>query len=354
LNDTASEPANEDCSAVINDSTPKDLTNPYPVGGGTCSDVQYLTEDDCTEAGETWAASESTVISILETWFYRDSVSLSFSEMNPAISVSGTNSNGDVAIDFEWNDARDKVYLIPASGSWSGDESYELTIDFCGSSAQFDFSTSLFGAAMDSTPSDLEGNVYKIDLAQAEYSTPQGIDIILGNNITQPLLFGVRTATESAIDFIAKLGDVAENAEITPLDPLWVFPNAIYSAPYFEATAESIEVEYPNGSDVIGIAIYNFNLSGTFAPDGNKIGGAIFSGLGDTSDISSALYSAIPNSEGKLCEDVIPTLSDGAGGNSECVACPGDTSGSETCVFLAGEIEVADIINPNLLTAPLE
>ena len=163
---------------------------------------------------------------------------------------------------------------------------------------------------MEIEPTGLVGNTYNIDLASAEYSQPPGIDVILGNNIDQPLLFGVDVVSDSAIDFIAALGIFDDFGNITQSTGLWGFPNADFTAaPYFDANAEYLAIDY-NG---IAIPIHNFNISGTFSPDGSAIGGAQFSGLGDTQDLGPAF---LPNGDADTICNILEPL------GAECEVCP--------------------------------
>jgi hypothetical protein len=309
-----------------------DTVEPPPPDSGTDTDDTAAPNEDCEAV-----ISETRPSDGQSNWFYRDSVRLTFSEINPSVSAIGTDSSGnEVPLSFEWNDSREMAYLLPESGFWMGNENYTLNIDYCGNTASMSFSTSSYGSPLEVNVSELVDKTYNIDLASATYSQPPGIDIILGNNIDQPLLFGVEAATETAIDFVAALGVVDNFGAIEQSSGLWFFPNADFTgSPYFDAFADYLAIDY-NG---IAIPIHNFRISGTFSPDGNMIGMAAFSGLGDTRELGPAF---LPNGD----EDTICGILEPLG--SECEACPGDDSGGSYCIFLSGTIDEVSFI-PNLI-----
>ena len=276
------------------------------------------------------------------SWFYRDAVELTFTEVNPAVTLSAVDSQGNaVDVGFEWNESRELARVLPSSGTWAGDEDYTLTIDYCGNSDTLNFGTSEFGLPLDIAPANLVGRTYNIDLATADYTHPPGIGTLLGQNIDQPLLFGIETASASTLDFIAALGITDNFGATTQSTGLWYFPDADFAdSPYFEAYAEFLQIEY--GS--IGIPIYDFRISGTFSADGNQIGMAHFSGLGDTRELGPALSSSFG-------EDAICNMLVAAG--AECEVCPGESSGEAFCAYLAGSIDTVNII-PNLTLVEME
>ncbi len=268
------------------------------------------------------------------SWFFRDAVELTFDEVNVALDLVLTDSSGaDIAVGFEWNESREIAYVLPESGTWTGNEDYTLVADFCGKTETLTFGTSEFGVPMESGAESLIGNTYNIDLASAEYSHPPGIGTLLSQNIDQPLLFGVEAATETSLDFIAALGAYTNTGGIEQTTGLWYFPGADFTTtPYFDAYAETLNIQY--GS--IDIPIFDFQISGTFSADAQKIGMAHFEGLGDTRGIAVELT----NNENGLCDLL------GASG-SECVPCPNATGDEAFCVFLAGDIEEVLLV-PNL------
>jgi len=274
------------------------------------------------------------------SWFFRDAVELQFDEVNIAVSLTLVDSSGaDVPVGFEWNDSREIAMVLPDNGAWAGDEDYTLTVDFCGKTETLTFGTSEYGLPLESDASTMIGNTYNIDLASANYTHPPGIGTLLSQNIDQPLLFGIEAATADSLDFIAALGLYNNVGGIDQASGLWYFPGADFAtAPYFDAFAETLAIDY-NG---IAIPIFEFEISGTFSADMNKIGRAHFEGLGDTREIAINLM----QDENGLC-----TLLAASG--SECVQCPGAPAEESYCVFLAGDIEEVSLV-PNMTLVEME
>ena len=274
------------------------------------------------------------------SWFYRDPIELAFDEVNIALDLSLLNGSGEeVAVAFEWNESREIAMVLPEDGQWRGNEDYTLTVDFCGKTETLTFGTSEYGLPLEDGASELVGHTYNIDLASAEYTHPPGIGTLLSANIDQPLLFGIDSANDESLDFIAALGLYNNVGGIDQASGLWYFPGADFStSPYFEAYAENLAIDY-NG---IAIPIFDFEISGTFSADMTTIGKAHFEGLGDTREIAINLM----QDENGLC-----TLLAASG--SECVECPGADAGVAYCVFLAGDIDEVAIV-PNMTLEEME
>lgn len=267
------------------------------------------------------------------SWFYRDPIRLTFGEQNVSLNLSATDSTGaDVPVSFEWNASSELAEVLPASGTWAGDESYTLHIEYCQHSADLGFSTSEYGLPLDISDEDLIGNTYNIDLATATYTDPPGIGTLLGQNIDQPLLLGIESVHDSQLDFIASLGLIDNFGEISQDGDFWYFPNAVFTnAPYFDAYSEYLSIQYGQ----LSIPIHGFKISGTFSADGTTIGQAHFEGLGDTREIGPALSAQM--NEYSIC---VLLEANGA----DCEFCPDDTTGEKFCAFLAGDIDNVALI----------
>ena len=314
-------------TACTNDE-PKPEQGELPTDTGTEEDTGGRVDCDAT------LSSTPSVELPTSSWFFRNAIELTFDEVNVALELTLTDSSGsDVPVGYEWNESREIAHVLPESGTWMGDEEYTLVADFCGTSETLTFGTSEYGLPLESDAVSLVDNTYNIDLASAEYTHPPGIGTLLSQNIDQPLLFGIETSNGSSLDFIAALGVYTNTGGIEQTTGLWTFPGADFSsAPYFDAYAETLEIQY--GS--IEIPIFDFEISGTFSADAQKIGFAHFQGLGDTRGIAIELT----QDENGLC-----TLLAASG--SDCVPCPNATGDEAYCVFLAGDIEEVLLV-PNL------
>jgi len=307
---------------------PKPQQGDVPTDTGSEEDTGGIIDCDAT------LSSTPSIELPTSSWFFRDAVELQFDEVNIALDLTLTDSSGaDVPVGFEWNESREIANVLPDSGAWMGDEDYTLIADFCGKTETLTFGTSEYGLPLENSADSLVGKTYNIDLASAEYSHPPGIGTLLSQNIDQPLLFGIESASVDSLDFIAALGAYTNTGGIDQTTGLWYFPGADFTtSPYFDAYAETLEIQY--GS--IDIPIFDFQISGTFSADTQKIGMAHFEGLGDTRGIAVELT----QDENGLC-----TLLAASG--SECVPCPNATGDEAYCVFLAGDIEEVLMV-PNL------
>lgn len=269
------------------------------------------------------------------SWFYRDAITLTFSDNNPSFSATVTDATGsEVNVETTWDDGRLNAYLLPSSGAWSGGETYSVSLDVCGLNPTFEFGTSAYGAELSVEPSSLIGKTFLIDLSDASYSEPPGIGTLLGLFLDAPLLLGVESVDTDVINFLATQGEFDEiNGvfEQIPGFPVWDFENADFSeSPFFAAQTDILNVDY-NGSE---IPIHDFDISGTFNSEATTIGGASFRGMGDTRNMGPLLN--LGNDPNAVC-----TLVGDYG--VDCMACPDD--GELFCIIVAGYIDEADLIS---------
>ena len=269
-------------------------------------------------------------------WFYRKPAVVTFSEENPTVAFSVSDSSGaDVPVSFEWDDVRLNASVLPDSGAWSPSENYSLTIDLCGNTPSISFSTSDVGTPLEDDASNLVGNTYFIDLSSAEYSEPPGVGTLLSLYLDMPLLLGVSSVDSSVIDFEAYLGyrdDVSPDWMAVDMEP-WIFSGADFSSqPFFSAYTEMLSIPY--GS--VDIPVHGFSIEGTFASDASSIQKATFSGLGDTSGMGPLM--GFGNDPNAVC-----TLLGQYG--ISCLDCPDGTG--TYCIRLTGDIEQADLL-PNV------
>ena len=306
-------------------------------------DMKDIPEASNEEASteEASAEDEDCEITIVDTkpnsgamgWFYRDSVTLTFSDANPNISIVATNSAGETEpVSFAWDDVRLNATVLPDSGNWSPAETYTLEVSLCGATPTMEFSTSEYGSTMDIADEDLVGNTYFVDLSTANYIEPPGVGALLSLFIDTPLLFGVTAIDGEVIDFEAGLGEQAgSSSDWSIFGDRWSFSNADFTqSPYFYASTDLLNIPF----DDVDIPVHGFYLSGTFSPSGDEIGFVEFSGLGDTSNMGLLMgFGTAPDA---LCSN---ELFINAG--IICEECP---TGGAYCVQLTGQIDEASII----------
>ena len=98
----------------------------------------------------------------------------------------------------------------------------------------------------------------------------------------------------------------------------WNFSGADFSdSPYFEANTDLLSIPYGD----VEIPVHGFSLTGTFSPDGNSIGFAVFSGLGDTSGMGVLMN--MGNAPNAVCDEVLGSV------GIECQVCPTSNSNME-------------------------
>ena len=139
---------------------------------------------------------------------------------------------------------------------------------------------------------------------------------------------------DDVVDFVAALGEFDNAGDVSQVSALWDFSGAGFTqSPYFDALSPLLTIDF-GGYD---IPVHDFAISGTFESSMAGIVGASFSGLGDTSSLGPALN--LGNDADALCSSLLEPQ------GVACVQCPGAPSEDEFCVFLAGNIDRAPVIN---------
>jgi hypothetical protein len=299
------------------------------------ADTGLIGQDTAEVVTEECAATilDQTPVNGASNWFYRDPVTVVFSESNPTFSITATDSTGaEVPVAYEWDDTRFNITILPESGAWSSSESYALLFDLCGSQPELSFGTSSYGDEMTINPTDLIGNTYLIDLASAEYIEPPGVGALLSTFIDQPLLFGVSNLVGDEIDFVASLGELDDvSGDFLPIGSEWSFSGVDFAdRPYFYAQTEELVIPYATAE----IPVYDFSISGTFSSDGSLIGEARFSGLGDTSGMGVLLN--LGTEPDAVCSGLLADV------GLDCIECPNDSG--PYCIRLTGIIGEAALI----------
>ena len=177
------------------------------------------------------------------------------------------------------------------------------------------------------------GNAYFFDMGSADYVRPAGLGPIIGNYLTEPLLFGVTGATDAEISIVGAQGGVSDTTgaiyQVTSL-ATWDFGTATFNeAPFFRAVAEVVGIDYGD----VTVNIYNFEVEGSFSPDGSSIGGAIANGLAYTRFLGSII--GLGDGWYEVCDFV-------ANAGLECEMCP---DGEETCLTLEAHFDDAPVVD---------
>ena len=183
----------------------------------------------------------------------------------------------------------------------------------CNGTRTVPFTTSGYGAPIEGGPEALQGKTYSLDLGAADWLEPGGVAPLLTLFFDVPALIGVPLANPTQLQLGFAIGDEADDGTITqdPGDAPIPFPVVDFSAqPYFEAQAPVVNLEV----SAVVIPVYDFAFSGTFSPDGTRIGGGTVQGIGDTRFAGPLLGSNDP--------DAVCTTAQGLG--VQCGPCPND------------------------------
>ncbi len=181
-------------------------------------------------------------------------------------------------------------FTLDWDGFLQADTDYTLVLQDCQQTQEIPFRTSELGAPLQGGPESLVGNTYLLDLAGADWVEPPQLAAIIAVYLTDPILLGVRFASEGQIDFLGAPGstDVLGNVTQAAGVPTWDFPLSGFDAPFIDAQVDSVTLQYDLG-EVIDIPVGDFVLQATFSEDGRSIGGGILRGLGDTRGIDEGL-----------------------------------------------------------------
>jgi hypothetical protein len=206
----------------------------------------------------------------------------------------------DVRFTLEANDATASITVTDGGGatvngtstvdgvvvSWTGDDfapggSYTATLTYACGTEVSSFTVGDTGEPL-TTPADLIGSVYALDLASGQWVKPAGVGPLLSSQLGDTQIFVSPTdVTDTQITMLGGIGSGGVQDLCTPTLP---FPPADFNNPYFELTSPLLPL-------IIGgfeIDIANLTLSGAFAPDASRIQGATLAGKIDTRPLGTA------------------------------------------------------------------
>lgn len=185
-----------------------------------------------------------------------------------------------------------------------------LELTDCAGTTEIPFVTADYGLPLEGGTGTLVGNTYVIELSEAYWEEPSGFGTILSLYFTTPVLIGVEWADERMLDLIGGQGYTTGDGEVAQnMDEVtWDFPAADFDEhPYFHVQSEQISMKVEG----VDVDIYDFDLQGTFSPDGERLGGARISGLGDTRNMGPIFgkgddpgaICGMASAFGAICED---------------------------------------------------
>ncbi|MFK7927521.1 MAG: Ig-like domain-containing protein [Myxococcota bacterium] len=257
--------------------------------------------------------------------YYRTSVDAAFNQVVDGATLTLVDSSGaDVAGATAWDSKR--LVFTPAAPLAPG-ASYTATINFeCIGETQNESVTWTVSEVGGVTDLDaVVGSSYALDLKNARYLKPDGLGDLVGQFLTFDILLSVKDHTAGDLDVFGALGVDGQPGKQAPCTETIDFPTADASAnPYFELGPQLFEVTVADTE----VTIEDLYLSGSFAPDGSYIDGAILSGIIDTRPFAS-LVEDDPDAP----DDAVCKLAESV--EIDCVACP-DGSG-DFCLELVAD-----------------
>jgi hypothetical protein len=185
--------------------------------------------------------------------------------------------------------------------------------------------------------SDLVGNVYELDLPNAEFTEPPAVGALLGSYLSSPLLASVAAVTPDELTLIVAQGYWDEDGipHQDMFTGIYDFPPADFAgAPFFAADTDYIDIIYQSGATSANIPMHGMHLEGTFAPDGSAIGGAWIGGLVDTRNLGPLLDIGDSGEEDVVCEYL----------SVFGLSCEDCGDGTELCLYVEAHFDDANLI----------
>ena len=303
------EPADD--SSATDDSVPTDDSSSQDDSGTECT---------LAVVGTNPASGE-------DAWLYRDPLTVTFDEPGKAATIALVDSVGNpVAFTTTWDEGSTGVSLAaPLAGSTS----YTLTVTACGVVTSVDFTTSVYGLPLTIDPSLLDDRAYLFDLATAQYSQPPGIGALVALYVSAQVLIGVTAVDASTIDLLGGQGELSGGTYRQDKDvPTFAFVADFTQAPFFAGSSPLVEIVVDDT-----YTLYDFSVDGTFAPDGESIGGARVSMMVDTTNLGEAMN--LPDDEDPMavCNFIEPL-------GIPCETCPGG-DGLDNCIAIVAHWDAA-------------
>ncbi len=273
--------------------------------------------------------------------YYRSELEVIVSEEG-ARDVAITLSDDAGALDavVSW-DETDTVATVTPADPLTPESTHHLSVDVCGTVTDIAFSTSVYGTDLNIDVGDLVNRTFYFDMSGAEYTQPEGFGALVGNYLSQPLLVGITAADDDALTLLGAQGQVmdatgelVQDMDYTTMD----FGVADFTeAPYFSAITDEFTIEY----DGVEIPVYDWQISGTFEPDGTSVGGATGGGLADTRTLGQLMGSMVsdPDDPAAMCDLA-------ASFGFDCETCP---DGEPLCMTIAGIFQPASLIDGTLV-----
>jgi len=247
-------------------------------------------------------------------WYWRDVPAVFTANDNRDAYDAYILDASGVRLDTElvWQAESLRFDVVP-SAPFAANTDHILRVVDCDGLREVPFTTSRFGGALVDGAGALQGRGYSLDIGGANWIEPGGVAPLLTLFFNAPVLIGVPLASPDALHLNLALGveDDEGNLSQDPYEDAVPFPLVDFDGqPYFEAEAPLVELDFSG----VRIPVYDFAFSGTFSPDGTRIGGGTVQGIGDTRYAGPLLGDS---SEGAVCATA-------TGLGVQCLDCPND------------------------------
>jgi len=234
-------------------------------------------------------------------WYYRDAPRIFAATSDPAgYEAWLADAEGrSISTTPVWSEADSVLELVPDEPLAPG-TAFELVVQDCERTHTIAFSTSPLGLPLDEGV-QLAGRTYRLDLGGASWQRPSGLGPLIASFLSEPILLGVIYADDERIDLLGAPSRVSPLGEVSQADaPTWDFPLADFDSdePTFAVGADAIELLVVDGDDTAAIPVSDFELSGTLASDGQRLGGGTLAGIADTREFADAFL----GSETAICD----------------------------------------------------
>jgi hypothetical protein len=289
-------------------------------------------EPECDDQFVSWSPEDGE-----SDWYWRDRPTF-FTETSDPTKYEVYLQDEDgvrVPTTMDWDDSG-LSFTLNWDGYLAADKGYTIGMTDCQAFRTVGFRTSSLGQPLATTPGDLAGNTYLLDLVHADWVEPPVLGGLIALYFTDPILMGIRYADDDSIDLLAAPGKTDEFGVVTQNLALqsWDFPLADFTgAPFLDAEAPQIELHYGD----MDIPVYDFVYQATFSADATTLGGGVLSGVGDTRNLGALLYQE--DNPSAVCD-----LAAGIG--VRCDPCP--TDGMPYCLHLRAEALKGELL-PGLI-----
>lgn len=224
-----------------------------------------------TEIRSTWPLQGATDA------YYRGSIEFTLTELDETATVS-------TDIPGTQTTRQDGLVIV-----YTPDEPLEpgqdvtVALNYCRGAPELSFTVSDYGTPLDGGV-DLAATAWSLDLSTARFIDAEGLGDIVASYLQNALLLGASSV--GADSFTMTMARSDGSGDQDPCSRTTDLPTADFSdAPYFELSGSDVVVDIND----VELHLGDLSLAGTFAADGQSIGGVTFTVTGDARDAGAWL-----------------------------------------------------------------